>query len=71
MMRMAPYRCHDCQTRFYAPKSKTVRGGHERSFAEYLGLRGREYSVRKWMVTAVITGLLLIVSIVFLLRVIG
>jgi len=67
----APYRCHDCQARFYAPKSKTVRGGHERSLAEYLGLRGRDYSVRNWMVTAVIAVILLVVCIVCLLRVIG
>jgi hypothetical protein len=67
----APYRCHECGARFYAFKSKTVRGGHDRSFAEYLGLAGKEYRVRQWLVTAAMVLILLTISIVFLLHAIN
>jgi hypothetical protein len=66
----APYRCRECGTRFYAYTSETERGGHDRSFVEYLGLAGKEYRVRQWLVTAAMVLILLTVSIVLLLRVI-
>jgi hypothetical protein len=51
--------------------SRTVRGGHDRSFAEYLGLAGKEYRVRQWLVTAAMVLILLTISIVFLLHAIN
>lgn len=64
----APYRCRECGDRFYGFRSRSERGGHDRSLAEYLGLRGREYSVRQWLITAAMTLIFLFISIIVLLR---
>ena len=39
------------------------------SWADFIGLRGREYKLRRWATTFVVTLILLGAAIVFLLRV--
>jgi transposase-like protein len=69
LVQMAPFRCHDCGARFVAhARSKASQRGQEQSLAEYVGLRGREYKVRQWLITIVMTLLFLAASILFLLR---
>jgi hypothetical protein len=66
----APYRCHDCGMRYIASSSLHTKSksGHEQSFAEFLGLRGRENRIRQWIIMVFLTIIFLAVSIIFLLR---
>ncbi|MBN1571363.1 MAG: hypothetical protein JXA73_26240 [Acidobacteria bacterium] len=71
LIHMAPYRCHDCGARYYSHVryySSSSRHSREQSLAEFVGLRGREYKVRQWLITIAMTLIFLAVSIIFLLR---
>jgi DNA-directed RNA polymerase subunit RPC12/RpoP len=68
---MAPYRCHDCGARYMSREHHHAGASHrgrDQSLAEYVGLRGREYKVRQWLITIAMTLIFLAVSIIFLLR---
>jgi hypothetical protein len=68
---MAPYRCHDCGARYLAVNKYHRKRTKSRtqSFAEYLGLRGREYRLRQWTIAFIVTVILLSAAIFFLLRI--
>jgi hypothetical protein len=68
----APYRCHDCDSRFivFDGRCGNLLWNREESFAEFIGLRGRDYEVRRWIFNATITLILLGIAITFLLRII-
>jgi hypothetical protein len=72
LLLVAPYRCRDCGARFnvFHHHHKNLLWNHEASFAEFIGLRGREYRIRQWMVNVLLALILLIVSIVILFRLI-
>ncbi len=69
---MAPYRCHDCGTRYNAfARSHSLRRSREQSLAEFIGLRGREHKVRHWIWTTCATLLLMTLAVFFVLRFVG
>lgn len=69
---MAPYRCQDCGTRYTALNRRLKNKEHRkhRSLAEFVGMHGREFKLRRWAITVVTTILLLALSIMLLLRMI-
>jgi hypothetical protein len=68
---MAPFRCRDCGSRYVAfnKRQGKIRKDHNQSWADFLGLRGREYKLRQWAIAFIITLFLLGISIIFLLRI--
>jgi hypothetical protein len=68
---MAPFRCRDCGSRYVAfdPHHRKIGKDHSQSWADFIGLRGRDYTVRQWITAFFVTVILLGVSIAFLLRV--
>ena len=48
---------------------RIIRKKRNESWADFIGLRGREYKLRRWATTFVVTLILLGAAIVFLLRV--
>jgi hypothetical protein len=68
---MAPFRCHDCGSRYaiFDTHHLKMNKDHRQSWAEYIGLRGRDYKLRQWILAFFVTAILLCISIIFLIRV--
>jgi len=72
LFRRAPYRCHSCGIRYIAQSRHGTRHPkqiRDESLASYLGLRGSEHRLRRWVVAMAITVLFLVISIVFIVRI--
>ncbi len=68
---MAPYRCRDCGSRFsiFHGHPRMLVWSREESFAEFIGLRGRESAIRQWTLTALMALILVAISIALLMRI--